>query len=107
MLRDNREANDTPEDQERVYHFILGMSAILSEIIMKSGGIRINYDSYNAEIDIPSQYSKEYIRQMALIYLVVAAWTRYHNGKCLNRDFLFDCAQEYFVESRLTSVLKE
>lgn len=102
VLRNNREADATPEDKERVYHFILGMSAILSEIIMKSGGIRIKYDSYNVEIDIPSQYSKEYIRQIALIYLVVAAWTRYHNGKCLNRDFLFDCVQEYFDESNMT-----
>ena len=54
-----------------------------------------DYDSYNVEVEIPSQF----IRRIALIYLVVAAWTRYHNGKCLNRDFLFDYVQEYFVES--------
>ena len=55
ILRDNREANETPEEYERVYHFVLGMAAVLSEIVMKSRGVRIDYDSYYVEIEVPGR----------------------------------------------------
>ena len=69
---------------------------------MKSGGIRINYDSYNIEIEIPSQFSKETIRTIPFIRNLTGTWVRYHSGKCLNKDYLFGLIKMFLIETEFT-----
>ena len=77
VLWDNREAEETPEEYERVYDLLLGMSAILTEIALKKD-IEIDYDAWRVEVR-----GKGY--SFWPIFTVVQAWLRYHEG---NKDLL-------------------
>ncbi len=75
ILYEKRKADDSSKKQKEVNDFLLGMAAILSEIIVRTGKATIDYDAYRVEIVLPNK-----VFNMMPIFIIVQAWLRYHMG---------------------------
>ncbi|RKM56976.1 hypothetical protein D6853_02855, partial [Butyrivibrio sp. X503] len=73
VLWDNRQANDIPEEQEKIYDLLLGMAAIVTEIAIEKEGVEIDYDGWRVEVKYPIA-----VLNFWPIFVVVQAWLRYH-----------------------------
>ena len=74
VLFENREAEETPEEIERINELWLGMAAILIEIVLDfQGDAKVAYDTYRVEL----QFNRSAFDIMP-IYLIVQAWGDYH-----------------------------
>lgn len=73
ILWENREAEDVPEEQEKIYDLLLGMAAIVTEIALKTEGVEIDYEGWRVEVKHP-------ISELNFwpIFIIVQAWLRYH-----------------------------
>ena len=74
VLWDNREAEETPEEIERINDLWLGMAAILCEIVLgfQENG-KIDYDSYRVEIKLNDE-----VYNIMPIFIIVNVWGNYH-----------------------------
>ncbi|SCY40257.1 hypothetical protein [Butyrivibrio sp. INlla14] len=76
ILFENREAEETPEKVEEVNEFLLGMAAVLTEVIIRfQGNGELVFDSYRVEIKLEKE-----IFNIWPIYVIVQAWLRYHKN---------------------------
>ena len=74
VLYENRVAEETPEEIERINELWLGMAAILIEIVLDfQGDAKVAYDTYRVEL----QFNRSAFDIMP-IYLIVQAWGDYH-----------------------------
>ena len=72
VLWENRKAENTIEQQEKVYDLILGMAAVLTKIALREKEDKINFDSWRIEINHP------YRCMIYPINDVEQAWLHYH-----------------------------
>ncbi|SCY40242.1 hypothetical protein [Butyrivibrio sp. INlla14] len=74
ILFENREAEETPEEVERKYDFLLGMAAILCKVIINfQGHGELDFDEYRVELRLRTD-----IFNICPIDIVVQAWMTYH-----------------------------
>ena len=74
ILFENREAEETPEKVEEVNEFLLGMAAILIEVIIEfQGHGDIDFDAYRIELKM-----KKRVYDVLPIFTIVQAWMTYH-----------------------------
>ena len=95
ILYENRASGEDKESVEKVYDLILGMAAILCEIILKEDGAYVSYDTYYVEAYNPVL---DRIWTCWPIHIVSQAWIRYHDGEELKR---------LCVWGRLTSYIRD
>ncbi|WP_147367693.1 hypothetical protein [Butyrivibrio sp. X503] len=74
VLYENRIAEETPEEIERINELWLGMAAILVEMVLDfQGDAKVAYDTYRVEIQFKTSES-----DIMPIFIVVQAWGDYH-----------------------------
>lgn len=106
VLYENRKVDENDENSvECAYDLILGMAAILSNIILEEKGSEIFYDTYRVEIHIP--HKSGYLTREP-IKIISGAWIRYHNDKYSNgsRDHVWGTVS-CFIHDSTTKMEKE
>ena len=96
VLYKNRFSEEDDKSVEKVYELILGMAAILSEIMLQEENSTITYDTYFVEVQIP--YEDRFLSAWP-IRDVAQAWIRYHTGEALENMFVWCSNKGHLTDS--------
>ena len=104
VLYANRFSEDDKESADKVYELILGMAAILCEIILKENNATIVYDTYFVEARIP--FEDRYWSSWP-VHEIAQAWIRYHNGAEIEKKYVWGRFRSFIRDSTVRMEEKE